>query len=345
LPYVGSIGASALVSHQWMMGALLIGLSIAIYWANFRLLYINDGQSFHLAFWVIGLSYAAATHSWVGIAALLVMAYNRPLICGFPGPLAGGDEPAPANGWERRWRKAWRLWEIYPALSPVALPQPAPLLDFFGHIENGGRLLAESDGDPRRESRFRAFWQWSEELLPLRQVDLVNEMYTRFVETVLSDHYLTPFQAEKMSPQAMHQLCQSLGVAYVVAHTEPMAAALATLGYVQLAAVDLTTLPEFSRCVKTPPVTLTLWRTPTPTTVIEPSTPWSRTGNRLSWQAAAGARYLVRYRWTAGFTAAQYGQPLNIERVRPLPDAPLTFMQITTPSDGPVTLEFYPRRI
>jgi hypothetical protein len=345
LPYACSIGASAFASRQWVVGVLLICLPLTIYWANFRLLYINDGQSFHLAFWVIGLSYAAATHSWGGIIALLVMIYNRPLLCGFPAPLTSDREPAPANGWERRWRKAWQIWQMYPALSPMALPQPAPLLDFFCHIDDGARLLVESDGDPRRESRFRAFWQWSEELLPLRQIDLVNEMYTRMVETTLSDRYLTRFNAEQMSPETMHQLCQSLGVTYVVAHTDQMAATLAALGYVQLAALDLTTLPEFTRCVKTPPVSLTLWRTPTFTTVIDPPTPWIRTGNRLSWSAMAGQGYLVRYRWATGFTAIQQGQSLNIEPVQPFADTPLTFMRITAPNDGPVVLEFHPQWI
>jgi len=339
LPLMLSVIASAYTSRQFVMGGLILIAGVGLHWANHRIIYMNDPQSFHLAFWVIGLGYAVATQSLVGLVTILLLAYSRPASCGIP---TAPEDAGQANPWQCRLHNAWQQIKAYPAVTPLRFLQPAPLVAFFNQIPNGARFLAESDGDPRTGSRFRAFWQWTEEFLPCRQVDLANEIYTRVVEPELADRYLRRFNAQQMTSQEMGWLCQVLGVSYVVAHTAATVLALQSVGYEPVAQVDLSTLEHFREVVRTPPVTLTLLRNPSLATVIEPAAPWSREGNVLTWQAKAGESYVVRYRYYPDFRAYQNREVLKVEPMRPIDGLPLTFMQVSAIADGPIVLKFHP---
>ena len=342
LPFTLSIAASAYTARQFVAGGLILIIGIGLHWANHRIIYMNDPQSFHLAFWVIGLGYAVATRSLIGLLAILLLAYNSPRICGVP---AAVDIFTDASPWLRHLRNAWPQIKAYPAVAPLRFPQPAPLVAFFNQIPDGARVLAESDGDPRTDSQFRAFWQWTEEFLPSRQVDLANEVHTRVVEANLADHYLVRFNAEQMTAKEMGRLCQMLGVSYVVAHTSATVELLQTIGYQPVAQVDLSTLEHFWKVVRTPPVSLTLLRHPSPVTVIEPAVRWERTGNVLTWKARAGQSYIVRYRYNPDFRAYQNGETLGVEPMHPINGLSLTFMRVKAVTDGPIVLKFHPRWI
>jgi hypothetical protein len=314
--------------------------SVGLYWANNRFIYMNDPESYHITFWVIGLGYALAAQSLVGLVAILLLAYARPISCGIPAAI---DISIQLNPWQRRFHTAWKLIKSYPAVIPLRFLRPAPLLTFFNHIPDGTRFLAESDGDPRAGSQFRHFWQWTEELLPLRQVDLVNEIYTRVVEPDLADRYLTRFNAEHMTGPEMSELCQVLGASYVVAHTPQTVEVLLMAGYQTIAQVKLDSLKGFQEVLLAPSATLTLLRNASPVTVIEPAVPWMREGNLFTWQAKAGQSYIVRYRYNPGFRAYQYRSTLGVEPVSPMNGLSLTFMRVKSLEDGRVTLEFQPR--
>lgn len=341
-PFTLSIAASAHTSRQFVVGGLILIIGIGLHWANHRIIYMNDPQSFHLAFWVIGLGYAVATQSLIGLPAILLLAYTRPSSCGIPATV---DSFSQTDAWQRRLHNVWQTIKDYPAIVPLRLPQPAALMAFFNQIPDGTRFLAESDGDPRTGSQFRAFWQWTEEFLPYRQVDLVNEMYTRIVEPGLADWYLTRFNAEQMTGQEMGELCQVLGVSHVVAYRSAMVEALQAIGYQQIAQVDLGALEEFRRIIRTSAVTLTLLWNPSPVTVIEPAVRWERTANVFTWKAKAGESYVVRYRYSPDFRAHQNGETLKVEPMNPIIGLPLTFMRIQAAVDGPIVLEFHPRWI
>jgi uncharacterized membrane protein YfhO len=122
-----------------------------------------------------------------------------------------------------------------------------------------------------------------------------------------------------------------------------MVLALEAVGYQQVAEVELRHLGPFQDIFHIPEVALTLLKNPVPTTVIDPPVAWQRQGNTLSWVAAAQQSYTLRYRYHPDFSATQAGQPLAIEQVQPLPDAAVTFMQVTPPRDGLVALTFQPR--
>lgn len=342
LPFMLSIAASTYTSQQFVTGGLIIIAVVGLHWANYRIIYMNDPQSFRMAFWTIGLGYAVATQSLIGLLVILLLAYTRPASCGIP---TTPEDAGQANPWQRRLNNAWQQTKAYPAVTPLRFLQPAPLVAFFDQIPDRARFLAESDGDPRTESRFRAFWQWTEEFLPARQIDLVNEIYTRAVEPELADHYLRRFNAEQMTAQEMRWLCQVLGVSYVVAHTAATVLALQSVGYEPVAQVDLSTLEHFREFVRTPPVTLTLLQNPLPATVIEPAAPWSREGNVLTWEARAGESYVIRYRYYPNFRAYQNGEMLKLEPMHPIDGLPLMFMRVNAIADGPIDLKFHPRWI
>lgn len=343
LPLILSISASAYTSRRFIVGELILVAVIGLYWANFRIIYLNDPQSFHLAFWVIGLSYAAVTGSFIGLLAILLLAYNRPVYCGIPGTV---DDLSRGNLWQRRLHSAWEQIKAYPAVTVLDLPKPAALTTFFfDRLPDGARVIVESRGDLRTDFQFRAFWQWTEEFLPSRQVDLANEIYTAIVEPELADRYLSHFNAEKMTPQEMSQICQAIGASYVIAFTPATVTALQAAGFQAVAEVDLGPLEQFRKVVRTPAVRLTLLRNPSPVTVIEPVVRWERKGNVLTWEAKAGQSYVVRYRYSPDFQAHQNGQVLGIEPVHPIGGISLTFMRVHAIADGPLQLKFHPRWI
>jgi len=340
-PFGLSVLVSAYLSKDMLVGGLIVFAGIGLYWANFRIIYFSDAQSFHLAFWVIGLCYVVKTESLTGLLLMLLLVYSRARTCGIP---ICEDECSDATDpWQRRLYNSWKIMQNYPSLVPALIPKPNELINFFMNIPDGSRVIAESDGDPRTASKFRNFWQWSEEILPFRQVDLVNEIYTHGVEPELVDRYLTRFNAEQMTSQEMGEVCKVLGVSYVVVHTITTMESLKGAGYHYVAHIDMSPLTHFRQIVHTPPVTLSLLRNPSAVAVIEPASHWVRRGNELIWEAKAGQIYMIRYRFHSEFKAQQQGKMLAVKPVQPIGELPLRFMQVKAIADGPLILKLHPR--
>lgn len=340
-PFLLSVTLSSCASSSPILGIFIILFGIGVNWFNYRVIYLNDPQSFNAAFWVIGLIFACISHSLCALLAIALMLYVNPNLYNFP-LLDVETNPCidKVDRWLRNENKAMR---IFPALAPLSLPRPTELMHFFDQIPNGARFIAESDGDPRAGSRFRMFWQWTEEFLPARQIDLVSEMYTRAVEPDLVDRYLTTFSAQQMTADEMTRLCQNLGASHIVTHTKETAALLKDAGHRSIANVDLATLDEFSAVIaNVPPVELNLFEIAAFEAIIAPAVSWSRIANDLTWLACADQSYIIRYRYSPEFRAYQNGQKLTVEPFNPMSDLPLQFMQVTAVADGPVTLKFRP---
>ena len=330
LPFILSVAASAYKSQQFITGGLIMVVGLLLYWANRRFIQLSDVQSFHLAFFTIGFGYAIAVQSLLGLIAIILFVYCHPPFW---------YEAVWKQCWPD-WRKAWQMMKSYLEVAPIRLLQPSLLITFLNQIPDGARFLAESDGDPRTGSRLRNFWQWTEEFLPPRQVDLVNEIQTRFVEPELVIRYLSHFNASQMSAQVMGQLCQVLGVSHVVVFTPATVNVLKSIGYQLIAQVDLRQLDQQSRNVIRPPVAMALLRAPLPATVIDPAVRWERKGNILTWNANAGQSYMIRYRYHPNFRAYQNGLTLEVEPVKPVNELPLTFMRVKAIADGRIILWF-----
>jgi hypothetical protein len=343
LPFILSIAASAYAMKQPLVGGLLVLAGVGLYWANFRFVKLNDARSFYLAYWVIGLCFAALAHSIPALLAILVLAYVSPRFCDFPVEIGTiSQDKAP---WQQRMQVIQERMQEYPMLTPTIMPQPPTVMAFFDTIPNGARLLFEADGDPRTDSKFRAFLVWTEEFLPPRQIDIANEMYTRLVEPELVDQYLSRFNAEQMTSEKMEYLCRVLGVSYVVAFSASTIKALESVGFEAIAQVDLAELTEFHRLIRTPLLTLTLLKNPHDVTVIEPVVAWERRGNELVWEVKAGESYVVRYRYDEQFRGHQNGHTLDIQPYTPVEGISLRFMQVRAATNGQLILKFHPRWI
>lgn len=330
-PFILSIAASAYTSQQFITGVLILIVGLGLHWSNYRIIYLNDDQSFILAFLTIGLGYAVAVQSIAGLLGIIFFTYSHPPFW---------YEAVWQRSWPN-WRNAWQLIKSYLEVAPLRFVQPAPLITFLNQIPDGARILLESDGDPRTGSIFRTFTQWTEESLPHRQVDLVNNMYTRQLEPELSVRYLNNFNASKMNAQVMGQLCQVLGVSHVVAFSAATVRALDSIGYKQIAQVNLNNLePHDLSIIRLPGLVFVLLQAPSPLTVIDPALRWERKGNLLTWTAKAGQSYIVRYRHHPNFRAYQNGLTLEVEPVKPVMEIPLTFMRVKAIADGPIALRF-----
>ena len=337
IPFLMAVMAGSYSSGHFEIALIVASTGIFLYWANFRLIYFNDVESIHFGYWALGLSMACLNESWPGLAAMLIFAYASPALFGFP---ASNGGKASAERWVQLTQDALARLRNYPSLEPIPYPLPRKLHDFFDLIPHGARILAESDGDPRSQSRFRVFWCWSEGLLPLRKIDLVNEMYTRMNEPDLVDNILLRFNGESMSPEEMIEISTALGVSYIVCWSDKTIAALSSVGYIEKGFIDLEPLREFRSIITCPPVKLHLLESPRTVGVIAPAIQWSRKSNELVWLAELGKVYKVLYRYDPHFIALQGGEVLSVGQYAPFPEVKLRFMYVTAISDGPLILRF-----
>lgn len=339
VPFSLSLALTTLDCRLYLVGGLLALIAIFLMWANSRITYLNDELSFQLYAWIVALGFALAAHSWAGFAISFFILYARPSAFGIP---SNHVSEFHRNKWHARWRDTWHQVLSFPSLSPMRLPKPTPLMEFFSAIPDGSRILFEADGDPRTCSNFRVFWVWSEDVLPFRSIDLANEMYTRLVEPELADTVLNHFNAREMTAETMSQVCSSIGASYVIAHTSETVNALKAAAWSVRATIDLSLMPTFCEIIKTPPVMLKLLMSPTGETVIDSPVAWTRRGNVLQWPATQGQRYIVRYRYDQNFKADQAGTIISVEATHCFEELPLRFMAVTASKNGILRLEFVP---
>jgi hypothetical protein len=336
-PFLLAIMSGSYAGGAWEVPIIICGTGIFLYWANFRLIYINDAESFHFCLWALGLSMACLNGSWLGLVAMLAFAYTSPTLFGFP---VSNDYGNSSDRWTRLANEASSHFRKFPGFEPIPYPLPKALQTFFDLIPDGARILAESDGDPRIKSKFRNFWMWSEGLLPLRKIDLVNEMYTRMNEPDLADVVLSRFNSKDMPQEEMLNTLLQLGVSYVVSWTDESKDSLCAAGFIVKGILDLAELGEFRRIIPCPPVKLYLLKNPHNVGIIAPITQWSRKSNELLWTAESGKNYKVLYRYHSNFVAEQGGKILPIGYYFPFPEFKLRFMSVTAISNGPLALRF-----
>ncbi len=332
IPYSCSIALSSFHARLYAGGALLLIFSVLVYWVNGRngrIVKLNDLINMNSILGCTGLGFSLAAGSPWGLAAILFMYFSSPRACDFPKPSKGN----------------LTVSRDYPALKPMAFPFPEGLKHFFDQIPGDSRIAMESDGDPRSASKFLRFWQWTEEFLPARGIELANEMYTMFAEPGLMTGYLNRLKPGSTTPAEITNICQPLGIAYIVGFSPAMECLLREAGFTETARVNLKDLPGFIDLIDVPPVEFKLFKAPSYTSVIEPEVSWKRRGNELSWEAVGGREYVIRYRYYPDFEAFREQERLTVEKMRPFPDIPLTFMRVKSPVDGPVTLRFRGRRL
>ena len=338
IPLGLSIIISAYESHQLLIGSILLVCAILLGWINFRIIFLNDHQSFYLTYWVVGLGFAMYTQSYFGLLFMILMIYNRLDLFGIPvNSLLFGSSTLSLKSKLEYFKSQF---EKFPFLSPTRLPFEPDLLAFFSHIPNGHRFIFEPDGDPRTESKYKYFLQWTEEFLPKRKIDLVNEIYTRLVEPELVDKYLVNMMGGKIDDEDIIELCHKLGASFIIAYRKNTIKKLQKIGFQKITEVELGRLDAFRKIIETPPEKLILFHSPASYSIVEPSTELIRSRNKISWCAKAGETYIIKYRYHSNFTAYQGSKFLPVLSFSPFNDLPLKFMKVCTPENGSVTLQF-----
>lgn len=340
IPFASMILVTAWDSQIYLLGIVLLFSGIGIFWANYRIIYFADPGSILACFWIIGLSFAVVAQSGIGLIFNIIFLYTHPIFCKFP--ISSRTKNNGAQVDRIKYIRKVYLENIcnYPNLKLLALTEQDLLMKFFDNIPSGSRILAESDGDPRTESGFRAFWQWTEEYLPLRLIDLVNEMYTRAVEPELVDAYLNKFNSHYFTSHEMDDLCRTIGVSHVVAYTPDMTGSLTHVGWKMISQIDLSLLDGLLQALKSRTSKLFLLEAPYPNSVIEPYTVWHRVGNELSWEGEKDVTYTIRYRYHNNFAAYQDGRELSVRPIFPFKDIQLQFIQVVAPSYGRISLKY-----
>lgn len=334
IPFVLSIILASAQSLSYEKGALLLVAVIFIYWINGRngrIVKLNDFINMNSILGSIAIGYALACGSITGLIAILIFYYALPSSCDYP----------------IQSKNFLTVFRSFPAFNPIAFPFPQPLKEFFDHIPNNSRIVSESDGDPRTQSLFKRFWQWTEEFFPLRHIDVVNEMYTTFVEPQFMEKYVNRLKPGTMTPSEISNLCENLGIQFFICYTHKMETELKEARFTQIASIDLNDFPQFTALIRTPSHTLRLFKNSIQTTLIDPPVSYQYNRSNLSWNARAHTRYIIRYRYYPQFKAfqGQNQEPLILEKYQPFEDVPLTFMTVKPTVDGPIVLKFQKRCI
>jgi hypothetical protein len=337
--------------HVWPLPVLLAITLVALYAINQRIVKIADTVSVRLVF--LGSMVAAALLSghWLAILGVLAFAYYYPNP-GITTTLLNGEkgERQLVLLGEKSTEEKIRFFEAavrrYPNLLPMPLPKPEPLLRLLEHIPKKSRVLMEQDADARtdKERSYWTFHAWTYEFLPTWQIEFVNQTsLARHLDPLLDQRYLARFNASAMTVEEMHKVCQTLGVASVLAFTPHTTQRLAGAGFQPLVNVNFSDIAEFCDLMQLPRHDLTLFLVPGRPDVVSPSVQWKRNEKSISWDAEAGQEYIVRYRFHPQFIAEQDGARLTVVPSPVFDDVPLQFMSVRAEKTARLALTFKPK--
>lgn len=235
------------------------------------------------------------------------------------------------------------VYREYPWFEPMPFPKPDAIVEFLAQIPDGARILMEGDGDPRSGTRFGRFHNWTYEILAPRQIEFVNHTFIiRMVEPEFSDRYLDRFGAPHLSGARMREICDRIGVSYVIAFSPGTVRALRESGYRVVRTIHYREFIDLARLLLMPEADLVLMANPDEPGLLVPPANLVRKGNTVSWPATQGTSYLLRYRYFPGFKAHQNGRRLPVHPTAVFPDLPLKFMTLRAEADGEVMVTFNP---
>ena len=333
LPFTGAMICAWVVAGEPTLFLLWLN-AIIMCWSNWRILYHNDPESITLC--LMSISLAACLYAGTLFGLLFVFWLLFPYLTILP--LSRDALPF----------ESFRLSEMhlarnFPCFSPVSqryLPQA--LDNFFSTIPDGARILAEFDGDPRSGSPLRSFWTWLDYFLPLRNVDLSNEIYTRFVNKELCKDQFEHFHHNGMTSLQMLSLATQLGASHVIAYSPEMKNALEHAGFRLIAKTHSSEFSDEKFFLPIPQQFFFLLATPGSPSLIDGITTYKRAGSALYWKGKAEQRYRIRYNYSPSFVARQGGKLLSINSYQPFTGVNTQFMEITSQSDDEILLWYRP---
>ena len=336
---------------HWRLG-LVTSIAIVVLFAiNWIVIKVGDNVTMRVVSICAAIALALYGGTWISLLGVYAIVFFEPFntMWYVNGKLRYGRlvKQAEKNNHpiSKRIRTYMDFLDDYPWITPMSYPQPTALMQLFQKIPDNSRLLMEGDGEPRVEGRFSRFRDWTNEFLPERQVEFVNHTFmNRMLEPMLADRYLNHFGAPHLDASQMHDLCCTLGVSYVIAFTDETRRALEDVNYQPVVTVPYDDFADMADLLFMPESNLTLYANSEQIGVLDPHVGWTRHRNEITWNAQAGVRYTLRYRFHPAFEAYQGDQHLAIEPYYPIEDLSLCFMRVTTGASGQVTVKFQPRK-
>jgi hypothetical protein len=326
-------------------GMIILGLAAAAFWlVNGHLVKVADTVTVLMALLTLVIALALASGGWIGLLGVAWFAFYQPFGA-FPA-IAGrraaeAYQQAMGQSPQERLRFLQQISAGFPWFRIGRLACPEAITQLLAAIPDGARLLLESDGDGRGAGSHLHFRNWTDSMVAVRGVELVNQFFLlRLVEPALADSYLDRFTAKMLAAATMREVCCGLGASHVLAFSPQTVAGLEAAGFRRVYDVAEPAMADYADALHMPPGDIMLLAAPDVSTVVEPSVGPRRDGNVLRWDAKAGEAYLVRYRHHRNFVARQAGAQLEVVPEAPLAGFALRFMRVMAKADGELELEF-----
>lgn len=317
-------------------------IALLVYWAGQTLIYLFDPQSGWMWHMSILISLLAIMPSWVGIVGFTIFIYIHPRFSGCPMP----SSTLEASGSKRdRLDKIIRFTlsdlSPFPYLEPVskrALTEP--IIHFFQHVPHRARILMEAFSDTRDLGGFRSFLQICEEVLPLRQIELLPDEYVRISDMQFYKYILAAFNSDT-SIHGLLEIMHTVGAAFALAHSTDFVYKLKQAEFTPVAVLRPAHLKEQTRrMLHIPDRDLVLLAAPREYCPITPKVDYCIEGNKLFWYAEAGKTYLIRYGYHPNFLAKQGSIKIKIIPAIAAPGTNLRFMRLKAVMSEILSVEF-----
>jgi len=332
---------------QWEIGLVMSVVVIGVYLVNEYGFKVADGVSLEIITVCAVTSLILLSGSWLGLGGVLLVIFDHPF----------------ESAWQIAGRKQWetlqedlkrlspgisarneyyaKLAQDYPWFSTLPFPDAQKLKDLFDAIPDYSRILLESDGDPREETKYIRFHDWAYHIFADRHIEFINQTFlNRMLEPALAGRYLNCLTLPKLSAEAIAMVCERLGARYFIAFSEETASALQSQGYCRVVEIGPKDYEAVSDMLYMPETPLILLEGPATTSIISPLVTWTQDSNRISWHAEAGKTHIVRYRYYPRFAAKQGDVHLKVVPFCPFEDLPLRFMSIQARYDGMLELKY-----
>ncbi|HVR38051.1 MAG TPA: hypothetical protein VMU84_03085, partial [Thermoanaerobaculia bacterium] len=322
--------------------AIIGGVAFIAYGLAQSAISLNDPQSFRMWHLSLLVSFVALRPSWPGVLGIVLLAYMDAGYAGMP-PIgrdlvmrSGVLATLSAYG-----RDALAFGRHFPALAPVARDVIEPVIDqLFGEIPGESRIIFEATGD-RAVGGYRAFLVVCDEILPQRGIELLPDEYVRLTLRFYERAHGVFHGAS--SHEALAHAIETVGASHAIAHTSALADALRAIGCEELDRLRVSELTtEIASLLRLPPADLVLFRAAGST--ITPRAMFTMRPNAITWPAAAGQTYTVRYRHHEELEASQGAQKLVV-RAQRVDDTDLEITTVDSVTDEPITLRFVARML
>jgi hypothetical protein len=318
------------------------GVLAMIFIVGQTVIYLNDPQSFRLWHLAIFLAVLALHPTWLGIAGLVLFAYQRVRECGFRPPAPALSYSRLEAGWiADAGRAAWAMFQEYPLMKPVSKQTLlSPFMPLFGAIPNGSRVLMETRSASLSFEGYRGFLLICEEVLPERGIEMLPDEYVRVGGRRFFADRMAKFNLGGAEIPAV-EIAKDVGAPLVLAYSRAFVDLLHQQGFTTVGELKYDAIPPWAaELLSLPKNDLVLLKTPEAAGQVSPPTPLRWAGADLTFDVEAGKSYVLRYAFHPQMRARQGDRHVPIRSVPASSGSDLQFMELQASEAGAVTVHF-----